>query len=119
MVRDRHVSTRSSCAIVAARSDHGRWSGVSSMSVLSSRQRMLSLWLPRLSTDRLAKSHEFTAPVVVYGKRGNVELIVALDEAAEKLGLAKGLPLAQARAMHPAITAIEEEPAADAKLLDQ
>jgi protein ImuB len=56
---------------------------------------------------------------VVYGKRGNVELIVALDEAAERLGLAKSLPLAQARAMHPALTAIEEEPDADARLLDQ
>jgi len=133
------------------------------MSVLSSRQRILNLWLPRLSTDRLARLREAScvpdavqrasgapqirdrqdsllsrsrvcsAPpsgaalrpgkdqetVVVYGKRGNVELIVALDEAAERLGLAKGLPLAQARAMHPALTAIEEEPDPDARLLDQ
>src|SRR6185312_275475 len=155
----RRGSTRSSCAIAAARSDHGRWSGVSSMSVLSSRQRILSLWLPRLPTDRLARLRETPSPrlrgegndpqtrtcrespspdrlrfaqsvdlspqagrgegSVVYGKRGNVELIVALDEAAERLGLAKGLPLAQVRAMHPALIAIEEEPDADSKLLDQ
>src|SRR6185312_13653158 len=58
----RRGSTRSSCAIAAARSDHGRWSGVSTMSVLSSRQRMLSLWLPRLSTDRLARLREAPSP---------------------------------------------------------
>ena len=91
------------------------------MSVLFSRQRILSLWLPRLSTDRLARlcarSPE-TKPTVVYGKRGNLDLIVALDLKAERLGLYQGLAMAQARAMHPAIVAVEEEPRADAKLLD-
>jgi protein ImuB len=57
-------------------------------------------------------------PAVVYGKRGNVDLVVALDAKAERLGLYKGLAMAQARAMHPAIAAIEEEPHADARLLD-
>ncbi|MBV9954310.1 MAG: DNA polymerase Y family protein [Pseudolabrys sp.] len=91
------------------------------MSALFSRQRILSLWLPRLSTDRLERlgdpSHE-TKPTVIYGKRGSAELIVALDAQAERLGLSKGLALAQARAMHPDILAIEEDGPADAKLLD-
>ena len=56
--------------------------------------------------------------MVVSGKRGNAELIVAVDEAAERLGLAPGLALAQARAMHPAIEAIEEDAEADAALLE-
>ena len=55
---------------------------------------------------------------MVYGKRGNAELIVAVDEAAERLGLHTGLALAQARAMHPALQAIEEDAEADATLLE-
>jgi len=57
-------------------------------------------------------------PLVVYGKRGNAELLVAVDAAAEALGLTLGLALAQARAMHPDIEAIEEDAKADAALLD-
>ena len=57
--------------------------------------------------------------MVVYGKRGNAETIVAVDEAAERLGLHTGLALAQARAMHPALHAIEEDAAADAALLEK
>jgi protein ImuB len=58
-------------------------------------------------------------PLVVYGKRGNADIIVALDAAAERCGLSRGLALAQARAMHPALHAIEEDAAADARLLGQ
>ena len=58
------------------------------------------------------------APLVVYGKRGNAELIVAVDEAAERLGLSAGLALAQARAMHPALEAVAEDAEADATLLE-
>jgi protein ImuB len=79
---------------------------------------MLSLWLRRLSTDRIRRLREVSAPLAVYGKRGNAELIVAVDEAAEQLGLYTGLALAQARAMHPALRAIEEDTEADAGLLE-
>ena len=79
---------------------------------------MLSLWLSRLPTDRIERSREAGAPLVVYGKRGNAELIVAVDAEAEELGLSPGLALAQARAMHPLIEAIEEDAEADACLLE-
>jgi len=89
------------------------------MSVLSSHQRILSLWLDRLPTDRLARQQpELTTPVVVYGKRANAELIVAVDATAARLGLSRGLALAQARAMHPVLTAATEDASADAALLD-
>src|SRR5690242_20318780 len=70
MVPDRRASRRNLCAIAAARLDHGRWSGVSSMSVLSSRQRILSLWLPRLSTDRLVKWREVSLSLPACGEGG-------------------------------------------------
>jgi len=81
-------------------------------------QRLLSLWLRRLPTDRIARSREVSAPLVVYGKRGNAELLIAVDDAAERLGLSPGLALAQARAMHPSIEALEEDAGADAALLE-
>jgi len=62
---------------------------------------------------------EVSSPLAVYGKRSNAELIVALDEAAERLGLHTGLALAQARAMHPHLHAIEEDAEANAALLEK
>jgi protein ImuB len=79
---------------------------------------MLSLWLRRLSTDRIARSRERSSLLVVYGKRGNAEVLTAVDDAAERLGLSPGLALAQARAMHPAINAVAEDTGADAALLE-
>jgi protein ImuB len=80
---------------------------------------MLSLWLHRLPTDRIKRSRkEQTAPLVIYGKRGNAELLTAVDDAAERLGLTSGLALAQARAMHPGIEAVAEDADADAALLE-
>jgi protein ImuB len=92
---------------------------------------MLSLWLRRLPTDRIARSREVpTQPLapslraagrgalVVYGKRGNAELLTAVDETAARLGLTPGLALAQARAMHPGIEAVAEDTQADAALLE-
>jgi len=119
---------------------------------------MLSLWLPRLSTDRIARSREAflslpfrggspsearrggvpstassptrpaspaTLPLrgkddalVVYGKRGNADVLTAVDERAEQLGLAPGLALAQARAMHPALEAVPEDLDADTQWLE-
>jgi protein ImuB len=85
-------------------------------------QRMLSLWLSRLPTDRIAKirqkPREVSTPLVIYGKRGNADVLTAVDDAAERLGLAPGVALAQARAMHPILHAIEEDAEADATLLE-
>ena len=78
------------------------------------------MWLRRLATDRIARSREVSSerPLVVYGKRGNAELIVAVDDATERLGLHPGLALAQARAMHPALDCVAEDVDADATLLE-
>lgn len=84
----------------------------------SSSQRTLSLWLRRLSTDRIARSHKRSAPLVITGKRGNAEVLTAVDDAAEQLGLSPGLALAQARAMHPGIDAADENAEADIALLE-
>ena len=45
-------------------------------------------------------------------------MLVAVDAAAERLGLRRNMALAQARAMHPDLTAVPEDAAADAHLID-
>ncbi|MGB8640187.1 MAG: DNA polymerase Y family protein, partial [Pseudolabrys sp.] len=57
-------------------------------------------------------------PLVVTGKRGNVEVLTAVNDAARRLGLTSGLALAQARAMHPDIDVAAEDVEVDTALLD-
>ena len=58
------------------------------------------------------------ALLAICAKRGNVEALVAVSAAAERLGLRIGMALAQARAMHPALAVFPEDSAADRKLLE-
>jgi protein ImuB len=101
------------------------------------RRRILSLWLPRLPTDRIARELlRFSAqaeacrdsqsspamtkgksPCIVVAKQNNALVIAALDDAAARLGLAVGLPLANARAICPGIDVFDADDAADAKIL--
>jgi protein ImuB len=118
-------------AIVVGISDNGLWSGTVWSSVSSS-QRILSLWFDRFSTDRIAQQpdeaqrhcgsskagNDRQSARIVFGKRGNLDLVVAVNRAAEQLGLSPGLALAQARAMHPAVVAVAEDQTADTRLLD-
>ena len=116
------------------------------MSVFSAnpRRRILSLWLPRLPTDRIKRklangggalaediSHpkgglssiprsgemERDAPSVVVAKEHNALQIYALDDAAARYGLAIGQPLANARAICPHLTVFDADPSADARTL--
>ena len=87
------------------------------------RRRILSLWLPRLPIDRIKRklaktlsreavigSREDSAsnpaklldePSIVVARQNNMLRISALDDAAAHVGLAVGLPLANARAICP------------------
>src|SRR2546430_4696274 len=97
----RRGSSRVSCATAVVISEHGSWSGTVWSSVSSS-QRILSLWLERLSTDRIARQwREAPSPLVVFGKRGNLDLLLAVDVAAERLRPAPRLPLAPAPPLPP------------------
>jgi protein ImuB len=82
----------------------------------------LALWLPRLPTDRLtrprAKGAPFKAPLVVSGKSGNALHVHALEAKAARLGLYKGQPLANARAMVQPLCIAPADEKADAALLD-
>ena len=84
-------------------------------------RRCLSLWLPRLATDRARRLQAIDprAPLAAIAKIDNAERLVCLDAAAARLGLTVGLSLADARARHPALVAVEANPAEEAKLLER
>jgi protein ImuB len=108
------------------------------------RRRILSLWLPRLPTDRIkrqfwrnaatkafssevsagsreenaSKKDSDDAPCIVVAKQNNALQISALDDAAAHLGLEVGLPLANARAVCPDIQVFDADEAADAQALN-
>jgi protein ImuB len=93
-------------------------------------QRFLALWFPRLPTDRIFRQLLGRAwrsaepreaehpPLAVVAKIKSALRLVALDETAERLGLTHGQPLADARAMIPALTVADDDPAADGELLE-
>jgi protein ImuB len=86
-----------------------------------STRRILALWLSRLSTDRLIRQRAapFDAPLVISQKANNVLYVHALDARARELGLYKGQPLANARAMVEPLAIMPADEKADAALLEK
>src|ERR1700676_1231871 len=92
------------------------------MSAPSSRRRYLSVWLRRLTTDRIARlrsgASPETAPLVVALQVKNTLQVAAMNDAAVRLGLRAGMALADAKAMYPALTVMDADPDADRILLE-
>jgi protein ImuB len=123
-------STRSLFAIVMALLGGGSWNGNVMSAFSRNRRRILSLWLPRLPTDRIKRqlagagsreengSGKNILPCIVVAKQNNALQISALDDAAAHLGLEIGLPLANARAVCPQVRVFDADEAADARALN-
>jgi len=76
------------------------------------------VWLRRLATDRLARrSPKPVDAVVVIAPVKSALRLAAVNDAAAALGLKEGLALADARAMYPALTAVDADPEADGHAL--
>lgn len=94
------------------------------MSAVSvNRRRILSLWLPRLPTDRIRREMArrgavLARPLIVAAKLNNALQIAALDDSAARLGLEIGLPLANARAVCPDLEVADADEAADRATLE-
>jgi protein ImuB len=83
-------------------------------------RRVLSLWLPRLATDRLARREPVLreAPLVtVVGERGRM-IVAATNAPAESAGVQPGMTLADARALEPTVKPADANFVADARALD-
>jgi protein ImuB len=88
------------------------------MSVTS--RRYLSVWLKRLSTDRIERHGPAPAEaaLVIVEPVKSALRIGALNGAASALGLKRGMPLADARAMYPSLQVADADPQADRALLE-
>jgi protein ImuB len=95
-------------------------------------RRIMSLWLPDWSTDRLLRAARAPAragrgeergegggvrPFVTAITAGNRRLVVAASAAAVASGIAPGLPLADAQAYCPGLVVFPADPAGDAGAL--
>lgn len=89
-------------------------------------RRYLALWFPFLPTDRLRREGRVQGsgrpdepPLVVVETQGNALRLVGCDANAVRLGLTRGLTLADARARIPDLVAIEADSHADERLIDR
>lgn len=82
--------------------------------------RYLAVWLVHLQTDRIERtcSPRPRDPRVVVTEVKSALRLSAMNAAAAALGLAVGQPLADARAMHPALLVDHANPAADQRLVE-
>jgi len=78
------------------------------------------VWLRRLSTDRIERrlSAPADGPRVVVASIKSAQRIVALNDAAARLGLKRDMSLADARAMYPSLPAADADWQADRRLLE-
>jgi protein ImuB len=81
-------------------------------------RRYLAVWLRRLPTDRIAATFAPGEPLVVAAPVKSALRLSAVNDAASKLGLRVGMPLADARAMYPRINVVDADEAADLRLLE-
>lgn len=84
------------------------------------RRRFVSLWFPRLATDRVARDRGAAwsaRPAATTAECGNRILLTGINRAAEEAGLAPGMTLADARAVVAGLATVPAEPAAEAELL--
>nr|WP_274379755.1 DNA polymerase Y family protein [Endobacterium cereale] len=98
------------------------------MLVQTGQQRILALAFPRLSIDRVLRKkwgnawrstgHPDAGPVVCVAHVDNTLRIVACGDEAMRWGLRSGQGLAEARAICPGVIVIDEDQAADQRLLE-
>src|SRR3954451_2047980 len=83
-------------------------------------RRYLSLWLRRLSTDRIERrsAAPADAPLVVVAPVKSALRLTGLNDAAARLGLKSGMALADARAMYPTLAVVDADAEADRKTLE-
>src|SRR5450631_129374 len=86
--------------------------------------RVVSLFLPSWSTDRLRRilggaAPPAEAPLVLTGRDGRRRVVLAVDSAARRAGLRLGMPAAKAQALMPGLIMRDADPTADAAALER
>ncbi len=81
------------------------------------RRRIVSMWFPRLSSDRVLRLRPAEGPFALTLRLNNAEQIHCLNPQAEAAGLHRGMPLSEARAFCPVLQSAPADPARDARML--
>ena len=86
--------------------------------------RVVSLFLPTWSTDRVTRTLGDAAPppdtpLVLVGRDGRRRVVLAADSAARRAGLRVGMPATKAQALVAGLVLMEADPVADAAALER
>ena len=75
------------------------------------------MWFPRLASDRVLRARPIDGPFALTLRQANAERLYCLNPEAERQGLHRGMPFADARAFCPALQSRPADPARDARFL--
>ena len=86
--------------------------------------RVISVFLPTLSTDRVRRKADGTAPppetpLILVGRDGRRQVVMAADAAAQAAGLRVGMPASKAQALVQGLAIQDANPIADAEALER
>lgn len=86
--------------------------------------RVVSLFLPTWSTDRVRRkagdaAPPSEAPLVLIGREGNRRVVLAADAAAKTAGLRVGMPATKAQVLVPGLIVEDADPQADSEALER
>ncbi|MDV4144924.1 Y-family DNA polymerase [Shimia sp. FJ5] len=81
------------------------------------RKRIVCMWFPRLASDRVLRARPVDGPFVLTLRESNTDRLYCLNAAAERLDLARGMSLADARAFCPDLLSQPARPDLDAQFL--
>ncbi len=77
----------------------------------------MSLWFPRLASDRALRLRPVEAAFALTAKQSNTDRLHCLDARAERAGLARGMTLSDARALQPDLITRPADAPGDARFL--
>lgn len=80
-------------------------------------RRIVSLWFPKLASDRILRARSINTPFALIHTHKNAQQIYCLNNEAEQQGLDKGMNLSDARALCPDLLTSLANPQADAHFL--
>lgn len=80
-------------------------------------RRVVSLWFPRLASDRVLRLRSVEGPFALTLKQKNANQIYCLNAAATQQGLHQGMPYADARAFCPNLQSQVAQPEQDQRFL--
>lgn len=73
----------------------------------------MSLWFPRLASDRVLRARPVEGPFALTLHERNADRLYCLNDAAQKVGLERGMGFSDARAFCPDLSSQPANPAAD------